>query len=101
MTATHAFQLTGRIAALQGAPTETIQAILSRFAEELKRGGFRVAGVVEVSRCSPTGACKSLAVRDLTSEAVIKFSQDSAPVRPLATSTQAGWPRRVKPWSAP
>ena len=76
MIATEAVQFTGQIAALQGAPGETIQTILSQFAEELKRDGFRVAGVVEVSRCSATGACKSLAVRDLTSETVIKFSQD-------------------------
>ncbi|MGD0764599.1 MAG: DUF2478 domain-containing protein [Roseiarcus sp.] len=76
MTTSDAVQFTGQIAALQGAPGETIQTILSQFAEALKRDGFRVAGVVEVSQCGAEGACKHLAVRDLTSKAVIKFSQD-------------------------
>ncbi len=65
MTTSDAVQFTGQIAALQGAPGETIQAILSQFAEALKRDGFRVAGVVEVSQCGAEGACKHLAVRDL------------------------------------
>lgn len=76
MTTTDAVRFTGQIAALQGAPGETIQTILSQFAEGLKRDGFRVAGVVEISQCDEDGACKHLAVRDLTSKSVIKFSQD-------------------------
>ena len=76
MTTTDTVQFTGQIAALQGAPGETIQAILPQFAEVPKREGFRVAGVVEVSQCGEEGARKHLAVRDLTSKAVIKFSQD-------------------------
>jgi hypothetical protein len=76
MATTDAVQFTGQIAALQGAPGGAIQTILSQFAEALKRDGFRVAGVVEISQCGDEGACKRLAVRDLTSKAVIKFSQD-------------------------
>ena len=76
MTATDAVRFAGQIAALQGAPGETLQTILSQFAEALTRDGFRVAGVVEVSRCEAEGTCKTFAVRDLTSRAVITFSQD-------------------------
>ncbi len=64
MNAAETNQITRRIAALRGASSEIIQDALSLFGEGLKREGFRVAGVVEISQCGTGGVCKRLAVRD-------------------------------------
>lgn len=67
---------TRRIAALQGAPGVAIQNVLAGFAQRLARGGLRVAGVVEISRCDDAGACKSLSVKDIVSGETFSISQN-------------------------
>ncbi len=76
MNTVEANQLSSRVAALRGAPSDAIQDILCEFVESRKREGLRVAGVVEVSQCVSIGACKHLAVRDLVSGELIEISQD-------------------------
>jgi nucleoside-triphosphatase THEP1 len=65
-----------RIAALHGAPSAAIQELLLAFARTMSREGLRVAGVVEIADCKPSGGCKSLSVRDLTSGETFSISQD-------------------------
>lgn len=67
---------TPRIAALRGAPSTAMQALLDEFARRRARAGLRVAGVVEDSDCAHDGACKRFRVRDLQSGETISISQD-------------------------
>jgi hypothetical protein len=64
-----------RIAALQGASSQTIQGILFAFAERLHAQGLRVAGVIEVLQCDEPGLCKNLSVRDLLTGVTVPISQ--------------------------
>ncbi len=64
-----------RIAALHGAPSQMMQILLSGFAARLRDQGLRVAGLIEVSRCSGAGECKNLSVRDLLSGMELPISQ--------------------------
>jgi hypothetical protein len=68
-----------RIAALHGAPSAAIQEVLQGFARKLSRDGLRVAGVIEIADCKPSGGCKSLRVQDLTSGETFSISQDLGP----------------------
>lgn len=67
------------IAAVQGASSATIQALLADFAAGLAREGVRVAGIVEVAASAPQGGCRDIALRDLASGALISISQDLGP----------------------
>ena len=67
---------TPRIAALRGAPSSAMQALLDEFARRRAGAGLRVAGVVEDFDCAHDGACKRFRVRDLLSGETISISQD-------------------------
>ncbi|SFK77449.1 DUF2478 domain-containing protein [Methylocapsa palsarum] len=79
MSAVESIDLTSRIAAVRGLRFEPAQPILWQFAQDLKRRGLRVGGVVEFSQCASEGACSHLTVRDLISGASISISQDLGP----------------------
>ncbi len=68
-----------RIAALQGAASAQIQALLGDFAALVARQGFRVAGVVEMAAAQPAGGCRRLALRDLSTGMVTSISQNLGP----------------------
>jgi len=70
---------TGRIGALQGASSSHIQALLGDFAALAARRGYHVVGVVEIPCGEPAGACRRLALRDLSSGAVTSISQNLGP----------------------
>lgn len=67
------------VAALQGASSAVIQGLLAGFAARMKAQGYRVAGVVEIASECDASACGKLALRDLTTWAVIPISQDLGP----------------------
>jgi hypothetical protein len=76
MGAQESIGVNSRIAAVRGPRTEPVQPILWQFAQDLKCKGVRVGGVVEVSQRASEGVRSRLAVRDLTSGALISISQD-------------------------
>jgi hypothetical protein len=68
-----------RIAALQGATRETIQATLAEFVARARLHGMRLAGVIETT-CDPADpGCRSLALEDVSTGAVFSISQDLGP----------------------
>lgn len=79
MTASAEHLTTRRIAALQGAESAHIQALLANFALLTMRQGYHVVGVVEIRAPGPAGGCRRLALRDLANGAVTSISQDLGP----------------------
>ncbi len=67
------------IVALQGASRAAIQKILADFALRLGANGVRLGGVVEVATGDRGGDCRSLALHDLYTGALIPISQDLGP----------------------
>ncbi len=78
MTATFIRRRTS-IAAIQGASSAAIQLLLADVAAHLARQGVRIGGVVEMSEPAASGACGRLALRDLSTGAVIAISQNLGP----------------------
>ncbi len=79
MTASADPPMTPRIAALQGASSAHIQALLGEFAALAVRQGYHVVGVIEIAAAEPAGGCRRLALRDLSSGAVTSISQNLGP----------------------
>jgi len=67
---------TCQIAALQGASSATIQALLNDFAYRALRQGYRVAGVIELATGAADAGLRRRVVRDLSTGAVMSISQD-------------------------
>jgi nucleoside-triphosphatase THEP1 len=67
------------IAALQGASSARIQRLMAEYAAKLARGGWRVAGVVEIGEAAPGGACGNLSLRDLQTGEMFAISQNLGP----------------------
>lgn len=76
MISVRATQWNCRIAALQGASSATIQALLDDFALRAARQGHKVAGVIELATGESVSACGRRAVRDLSTGAIISISQN-------------------------
>ena len=68
-----------RIAALQGASSSQIQALLANFAARVALNGHDVAGVVELATAKPNRGCRTFSLRDLSTGAIIPISQDLGP----------------------
>lgn len=79
MTGIGAMSRHGQIAALQGAPSVTIQSLLGDFGLRAARSGHRIAGVVELEPGRSRGICGRRAVRDLSTGIVTSISQDLGP----------------------
>ena len=71
-----AFNVAKPILALQGASSTVIQSQLAGFAARMQAQRLRVVGVVEVSGDRSANACGKLALRDLSTGAMIAISQD-------------------------
>jgi hypothetical protein len=65
-----------RIAALQGASSATIQALLDDFALRAARLGHKIAGVIELATDQSVGVCRRRAVRDLSTGTIMSISQN-------------------------
>lgn len=65
-----------QIAALQGASSVTIQALLNDFAAQAAWQGHRVAGVIELAIGAAAGGLRRRVVRDLSTGTVMSISQD-------------------------
>lgn len=68
-----------QIAALQGASSDTIQALLSDFATRAGRDGYKVAGIVEFAGAKTHAGCGPRMVHDLATGTMISISQDLGP----------------------
>lgn len=76
MTSVGVIRQNCRIAALQGASSESLQALLADFAMRVARNGHRIAGVVEIANDAPVGACGRRRLRDLSTGVITSISQN-------------------------
>jgi hypothetical protein len=79
MTAPRRIALETPIAALQGDPSEIVQALLESFGYELAARGVRVAGVTQTRIPDETTGRKKIALRDVATGALYPISQDLGP----------------------
>lgn len=79
-----------QIAALQGASSDAIQALLGDFAARAARDGYKVAGIVEFTGAKTNTGCGPRVVRDLATGTVISISQDLGPHSSACNLNPAG-----------